>query len=62
MVKLTAAYSERVKQEEGRTFEEVEVMNVGKVDPAKHLENDVADLMGNAIVQSLGMMISTVVF
>ena len=62
MVRLSASYLERVKEEEGRTLEEVDVMNVGKVDPAKHLENDVAELMADAIVQCLGMMVSTVAF
>jgi len=62
VVKLSVAYSERVKEEEGRTQEEVEVMNVGKVDPRRHLESDVAELMAGAIVQCLGTMIGTVAF
>ena len=55
-------YNDRVKQEEGRTQEEVEVMNVGKVDPRRHLESDVNDLMAASIIQCLGTMIDTVVF
>ena len=51
-----------MKQEEGRTQEEVEVMNVGKVDPRRHLESDVNDLMAASIIQCLGTMIDTVVF
>lgn len=62
IVKLSVAYSERVKEEEGRTQEEVEVMNVGKVDPRRHLESDIAELMAGAIVQCLGTMIGTVAF
>lgn len=62
MVKLSAAYSERVKEEEGRSMEEIEVMNVGKIDPKKHLELDVAELMASSILQCLGTMINTVVF
>ena len=50
------------QEEEGRTPEEVEVMNVGKIDPKKHLENKVYDLMASAIIQCLGTMIDTVVF
>lgn len=59
---LSKAYHERVLEEEGKTLEEVEVMNVGKVDPKKRLENDVADLMSSNIIQCLGTMLDTVVF
>lgn len=62
MVRLTKEYKERVKEEEGKTAEEVEVANVGKIDPKKHLENDVNELMASAIIQCLGTMIDTVVF
>ncbi len=60
--KLSKDYCVRVKEEEGRTAEEVEVMNVGKVDPKKHLETDVHELLARSIVQCLGTMIDTVVF
>ena len=62
MAHLSKGYCDRVKEEEGRTPEEVEVMNVGKVDPKKHLENDVNELLASSIVQCLGTMIDTVVF
>ena len=62
MVKLSAAYSERVKEEEGKSHEEIEVLNVGKVDPRKHLESGVSELMASSIIQCLGTMISTVAF
>lgn len=62
MSKLSKEYCTRVKEEEGKTQEEVEVMNVGKVDPKKHLESDVHDLMASSILQCLGTMIDTVVF
>ena len=62
MCKLSKDYCTRVKEEEGKTQEEVEVLNVGKVDPKKHLENDVHELMAISIIQCLGTMIDTVVF
>lgn len=88
MAHLSKNYCERVKEEEGRSLEEVsailshiillfirfllmcdcftvlqvEVMNVGKVDPKKHLEADVNELLANSIVQCLGTMIDTVAF
>ncbi|KAL7562377.1 hypothetical protein ACA910_020412 [Epithemia clementina (nom. ined.)] len=62
MLKLTASYNERVQQEEGKTLEQIEVDNVGKVDPKRHLEAKVADLMSANIIQCLGTMLDTVVF
>jgi 26S proteasome regulatory subunit N11 len=62
MTRLTKDYSVRVKEEEGKTVEQIELMNVGKIDPKRHLENDVHELMASSILQCLGTMIDTVVF
>mmetsp|Transcript_8301 Transcript_8301/g.24549 ORF Transcript_8301/g.24549 Transcript_8301/m.24549 type:complete len:313 (+) Transcript_8301:132-1070(+) len=62
MLKLTTDYNERVKQEEGKTSEEILVDNVGKIDPKRHLEASVTDLMSSNIIQCLGTMLDTVVF
>lgn len=62
MARLSKDYHRRVKEEEGRTAEEVEIMNVGKIDPKKHLDSEVNDLMASSILQCLGTMIDTVVF
>ncbi|CAM9161556.1 unnamed protein product [Choristocarpus tenellus] len=62
MLKLTKEYNERVQEEEGKTLDELAVLNVGKVDPKRHLESDVSDLMAANIVQSLGAMLDTVIF
>merc|ERR1711933_169327 len=62
MLKLTADYNERIVQEEGKTSEEILVENVGKIDPKKHLESCVSDLMSSNIIQCLGTMLDTVVF
>jgi 26S proteasome regulatory subunit N11 len=62
MFKLTKDYNERVQQEEGKTVEQILVDNVGKIDPKRHLETSVADLMSANIVQCLGTMLDTVVF
>mmetsp|Transcript_2053 Transcript_2053/g.3228 ORF Transcript_2053/g.3228 Transcript_2053/m.3228 type:complete len:152 (+) Transcript_2053:661-1116(+) len=62
MTRLSKDYCARVKEEEGHTPEEIEVMNVGKVDPKRHLDNDVNELMAASIIQCLGTMIDTVVF
>ena len=62
MARLSKEYVVRVKEEEGKTQEEVEVANVGKIDPKRHLEEDVSELMACSIIQCLGAMIDTVVF
>ena len=62
MLKLTKDYNERVQQEEGKTTEQVLVDNVGKIDPKRHLETSVSDLMSANIIQCLGTMLDTVVF
>ena len=62
MVGLSKEYNNRVQQEEGKTSEELVVANVGKIDPKRHLENHVSDLMSDNIVQCLGAMLCTVVF
>lgn len=62
MKRLTRDYIVKVREEEGKTEEEVEVMNVGKVDPKRHLSAHVDDLISSSILQCLGTMIDTVVF
>jgi 26S proteasome regulatory subunit N11 len=62
LTRLSKDYCKRTDEEEGKTAEELEVLNVGKLDPKKHLENDVHELMANSILQCLGSMIDTVVF
>jgi 26S proteasome regulatory subunit N11 len=62
MLKLTKEYNDRVVAEEGKTAEEILVELTGKVDPKKHLEQNLNDLMSSNIIQCLGTMIDTVVF
>jgi 26S proteasome regulatory subunit N11 len=62
MLRLTKDYNERILAEEGKSSEEVMVENVGKVDPKKHLEGAVRELMSANIIQCLGVMLDTVVF
>lgn len=62
MLKLTVQYQDRIQAEAGKTVEQILVESVGKVDPKRHLETAVADLMGTSIIQCLGTMLDTVVF
>jgi 26S proteasome regulatory subunit N11 len=48
--------------EEGKSAEEILVELTGKVDPKKHLEAGVNELMSSNIIQCLGTMLDTVVF
>lgn len=62
MAKHSKNYNDRVKSEEGKTQEQVLVANVGKVDPKRHLQTCVDDLMAENIIQVLGTMLATIVF
>lgn len=64
MLKLTTAYQERIQQEtaSSHTLDEIMVESVGKLDPKRHLEMAVMDMMGSNIIQCLGTMLDTVVF
>jgi len=62
MARLSKTYHERIREDEGKTQEEIDVSNTGKEDPKKHLENDVHEFMANVIIQCLGTMIDTVAF
>ena len=54
--------TQALEDEEKMTPEQLEIKNVGKQDPKRHLEEDVDKLMTNNITQCLGAMIDTVVF
>jgi 26S proteasome regulatory subunit N11 len=63
MATLAKDHNERVLQEQGgKSIEEIAVLNVGKMDPKKHLSLSVNELMSANIIQCLGTMLDTVVF
>jgi 26S proteasome regulatory subunit N11 len=62
MARHSENYNLRVRDEEGRTVEELLVANVGKVDPKRHLEHSVDEVMAANIMQVLGIMLKTLVF
>jgi len=55
-------YNNRLEEEDTKTPEEVALLNVGKLDPKKHLESEVEDMMAANINQCLGTMLDTVIF
>jgi len=62
MVQLAKAYDKLVQDEDKLSKEKLVVHKVGKLDPKKHLEQNVSELMSRNITQTLGMMLDTVVF
>ena len=62
MVKHSKNYDDKIKNEEGKTQEQLVVANVGKIDPKRHLDQNVNDLMADNILQLLGTMLATVIF
>jgi len=61
MLSLTKQY-EKAVQEEKNDPEKRELQKVGKIDPKKHLESTVEELMEENIMQVLGTMLDTIVF
>jgi len=59
MGKLAVEYAKWIEMEMKKTKTEMVVSTIGKVDPKKHLQQNVEDLMSSNIVQSLGTMIDT---
>jgi len=62
MMELAKSYDKAVQEENELTREKLVVHKVGKLDPKKHLEQDVSELMSNNITQCLGKMLNTVIF
>jgi len=62
MLDLAKQYNKRLEEEDSKTEEEMAVINVGKIDPKRHLDTSVNELMARNINQTLGMMLDTVVF
>jgi len=62
MLDLVKQYNKRLEEEENKTPEELAVANVGKLDPKKHLESSVEELMTRNIDQTLSIMLDTVIF
>ncbi|KMS93588.1 hypothetical protein BVRB_029960, partial [Beta vulgaris subsp. vulgaris] len=62
LLRLSKSYAAWLKEEDTLSKEELAIAHVGKVDPKKHLETNVTNLMSSNIIQNLGIMLNTVVF
>jgi len=59
---LAKQYNKAIQDEENLSKEKLIVQKVGKLDPKKHIEQDVVDFMSYNITQCLGTMLDSVVF
>jgi len=62
LLNYSKAYNKRLEEEDTKTPEELAVSTVGKIDPKKHLESSVEELMTQNIAQTLTAMIDTIIF
>jgi len=62
MIELAKSYDKAVQEENELSREKLVVHKVGKLDPKKHLEQDLSELMSANITQCLGTMLDTVIF
>jgi len=54
MVELAKNYNKNIQEEEKLTKEKLAIQNVGKLDPKRHLQQDIEQLMTSNIVQNSG--------
>jgi len=62
LLELADSYNKAVQEEEKTSADKLEIQNVGKLNPKKHLELDVGKLMSKNISQTLGTMLDAIVF
>ena len=62
MLRLAKDYGKSLEEQEKMTERQLELKNVGKMDPKRHLEETGDRVMSNNVVQCLGSMLSTEVF
>jgi 26S proteasome regulatory subunit N11 len=62
MLELAKNYNKAIQDEEKLSKEKLAIVNVGKMDPKRHLQQNVEKLMTANIVQTLGGLLNTVIF
>ncbi len=62
LVKLAKDYNSRCEEEQTKTAEEIMIANVGKIDPKRHLLEDVSNMMTSNIDQQLGVSLGAITF
>jgi len=62
MQKLADDYEKSIREESTLTKEKLAIQHVGKLDPKRHLQQDVEKLMTANINQTLGLTVDTLIF
>jgi len=62
MIQLAKDYEKYIKDELSTDADKLAIQRVGKVDPKKHLESNVKELMGDNTLQMLSVFLDSVVF
>jgi len=62
MLTLTRSYHKSINEESKLTKEKLAIQHVGKLDPKRHLQEDLNKLMTSNINQTLGTMMDTIIF
>jgi len=62
MLELANNYNKSILEESKLTKEKLAIQHVGKLDPKRHLSQDIEKLMTSNIVQTLGTMLDTISF
>ena len=60
--KLTTQYNKWIQDETKKTTEEFLVASVGKMNPKAHLQKETDEALTENVMNSMGTMLSTVVF
>ncbi|KAF1764038.1 hypothetical protein GCK72_003984 [Caenorhabditis remanei] len=59
MLKLAKNYKKALEDEKNMTDQELAIKNVGKMDPKRHIADEVSKMLNDNIVQSLAGMMAT---
>jgi len=62
MLDLVKRYQKSIQEESKLTKEKLAIQHVGKLDPKRHLQEDLNKLMTSNINQTLGTMVDTIIF
>jgi 26S proteasome regulatory subunit N11 len=62
LVKLSKDYNKMIKDQSKTEKEKFKILNVGKLDPKRHIQQEVDLMLSLNIDQTLGMMLDQVIF
>lgn len=62
MAKLSVEYAKRIDEEIKKDSKELLVKNTGKIDPKKHINDKIEEVLNDNVINLLGSMISSKAF